>query len=355
MPRLNGVRRRMRTRARVATGRSDRRRSPESNRWGRAVRICIVTPAPPRSRTGNRLTALRWARILRDLGHRVDVTQAYDGSRCALLVALHARRSAPSIAAYRKRYPDRPVIVALTGTDLYRDIHHSKPAQRSLDLATRLIVLQRNGVDALPPRFRGKTRVIVQSVAPPRVLPSPRARSFDVCVLGHLRSVKDPFRAAHAARMLPESSRVRIMHLGAALSDSMARQARTEAARNPRYRWLGELPRWRALRVLAACRLLVQSSRIEGGANSICEALAMGVPVLSSRIDGSIGLLGEDYPGYFDYGDTLTLADLMRQAEVSPAFYGRLRAACRLRAHAVRPANERRAWRALLRELDVAK
>ncbi len=78
--------------------------------------------------------------------------------------------------------------------------------------------------------------------------------------MGHLRRVKDPFRTAWAARLLPADSRVRVLHLGGALSDDMAEQARTEAASNPRYRWLGERPRSQALRVLGRCRLLSLTS-----------------------------------------------------------------------------------------------
>jgi len=177
---------------------------------------------------------------------------------------------------------------------------------------------------------------------------------FRVCVLGHLRSVKDPFRAAMAARLLPADSRVRIFHLGEALTAGTGRRALREMARNPRWRWLGERPRGEALRFLARSRLLVLSSLMEGGANAVSEALALGVPVLSSRIPGSIGLLGERYPGYFPAGDTRALAILLRRAETDPRFYTRLEAWCARRGSLFAPAREKRAWRALLRELPAA-
>ncbi len=175
---------------------------------------------------------------------------------------------------------------------------------------------------------------------------------FEVCVLGHLREVKDPFRAAAAVRLLPRASRVEVAQVGGALSDEMEAQARAEAASNPRYRWLGEHPRWKAVRVLARCRLLVLTSVMEGGANVVCEALACSVPVLSSRISGSIGLLGEDYPGYFPVGDTEALAALMGRAETDPGFYTGLKARCEAQAPLVDPARERERWDALLKELQ---
>src|SRR5262249_6268440 len=48
------------------------------------------------------------------------------------------------------------------------------------------------------------------------------------------------------------------------------------------------------------------------------------VPVLASRISGSVGLLGAKYPGYFPVGDTRALAGLLRQAEGEAAVYARL-------------------------------
>jgi glycosyltransferase involved in cell wall biosynthesis len=172
-----------------------------------------------------------------------------------------------------------------------------------------------------------------------------------VCVLGHLRPVKDPLRTALAARLLPPTSRLRVLHLGAALSEEMAEQARAEAEANPRYRWLGEVPRGKALRVLGRCRLLVLTSELEGGANVISEALAASVPVVSSRIAGSVGLLGEDYPGYFPVGDTAALAALLGRAETDADFYRTLRERCARLRPLVDPATERRSWEALLREL----
>jgi putative glycosyltransferase (TIGR04348 family) len=319
------------------------------------MRIIIVTPAPPGSRRGNRITAVRWSRLLRQLGHRVAILNDYDGQHCDILIALHARRSFAAVKRFHDTYPNKPLIVALTGTDLYDDIHRDAKAQQSLAWATRLIVLQQSGVKELPKSYREKTRVIYQSTQAPRVVaPATNHDVFQVCVLGHLRPVKDPFRTTLAARLLPPSSRVRVVHVGGSLSPAMAQRASTEAATTPRYRWLGNLPRWKALRVLARSHLLVLTSVMEGGANVISEAIAVDVPVISSRIAGSIGILGAGYPGYFPVGDTEALAAMLHQAETDDAFYRRLRQWCRRLRPLVQPSRERESWRRLIRESQKA-
>ena len=204
------------------------------------MKICIVTPAPPLSRKGNRVTAMRWARILRTLGHRVVIEQSYDGAACDVLVALHARRSHSSIRKFHRLHPERPLLVALTGTDIYRDIRTSRTAQQSLARATRLIALQPMAVAALPKLYRKKVRVIYQSARPPKTRPARSKRVFEVCVIGHLRPVKDPFRTALAVRHLPVCSKIKVIHVGAALTERMATRARREVRTNPRYDWLDD-------------------------------------------------------------------------------------------------------------------
>lgn len=315
------------------------------------MKICIVTPAASGSLKGNRVTALRWARILRTMGHRIALTTQYESQPCDLLVALHAYKSHTSILRFRAERPNAPLILCLTGTDLYGDIHTKPQAQQSLELATRLILLQPEGIAELPQALRVRARVIYQSVPAPRTQDRPRTHVFEVCVMGHLRPVKDPFRTALAARLLPADSRIRVLHLGGALSDDMAAQAQAEAAANPRYRWLGERPRGKVLRLLGRCRLLSLTSQLEGGANVISEAVAVGVPVVSSRIAGSIGLLGADYPGFFPVGDTEALADLLHRAEIDADYYNSLRVWCNRLRPLFDPARERQSWEELLREL----
>jgi putative glycosyltransferase (TIGR04348 family) len=322
------------------------------------MKIFMACPASARSRKGNRVTAVRWARILKSLGHRLTIGQEYSGTPCDLLVALHARRSYDAIRTFRRTYPRRPLIVALTGTDLYRDIRTSKRAQTSLRLANRLIVLQPCGLEELPAGLRSKGRVIYQSVASRGKRPVSRngahRNTFEVCVLGHLRQEKDPLRAALALRLLPGTSRVRVTHVGQALSPALARRARAAMARDPRYRWLGEVPRWRARRILERSHALVMSSRLEGGANVVSEAIAAGVPVLASHIPGNIGLLGAEYQGYYPVGNTGGLARLLSRAESDPAFYQALVRWSGGLKPLVDPARERKAWSELLRELALS-
>jgi len=317
-----------------------------------SMNIVVITPARPSSRSGNWTTAQRWARILRRLGHKVWLANAYDGDPADLMVALHAWRSAPAIAAFRTKFPDRPLVVGLAGTDvntfLVRD---AETTLRSLEAADRLVALQDLAGQRLPARLRAKVCVIHQSAKPLRRRAAGSRRHFEIAVVAHLRAVKDPLRAAKAARLLPATSRVRILHLGGADAPQWAARAAAEMRANPRYVWRGDVPHTEVRRLLGRARALVLSSVSEGGANVISEALAAGIPVLASRIDGSVGLLGKTYPGYFPAGDTAALARLIDRIETDPGFLAKLRRAAAGRAALFRPDREEAAWRRLIREL----
>lgn len=314
------------------------------------ARISIVTPAGAGTRTGNRHTAQRWAALARALGHRVAVALEWDGRACDLLVALHARRSHASVERYRAAHPLAPLVVALTGTDLYRDLPASAEARHSLELADRLIVLQDEARRALPAQLRRKARVIYQSADTTLRAAPPRGR-FRVLVSGHLREEKDPFRAAAALAQLLGPAGLEVVQLGAALDPRMEAQAREWMANEPRYRWLGARSHPRALEWIARSHLLVVSSAMEGGANVIAEAARIGTPVLASRIAGNLGMLGRGYPGYFPFGDERALARMIERAARGPAYYARLKRALRARRPLFAPAAERRALGALLAEL----
>jgi putative glycosyltransferase (TIGR04348 family) len=315
------------------------------------MKILLVTPAPRGSTKGNRITAVRWARIIRQLGHSVLLDTEYRGQACEALIALHAVKSSASVQRFRRERPEAPMVVALAGTDMTRDLRPLPAARQTVRAATRLIVLQPSGRDALAADERAKTRIIVQSATAPCDQVRRSGRQFDVCVLGHLRPVKDPLRTAHAARALPSQSRIRILHIGAALSPEMRQQAVREVERNPRYHWLGELPHWKAVGTLARCRLLVHTSRHEGGPSALSEAIAAGVPILSTTIPAVVAVMGRDYPGLFPVAQTRALTRLLLRAETDGRFYDSLDRWCRSLKPLVDPEREINAWRSLLDEL----
>jgi putative glycosyltransferase (TIGR04348 family) len=264
---------------------------------------------------------------------------------------VHATKSHAAILRWRAERGAAPLVVALAGTDLYQDLPGSPEAVRSLELADALVVLQPRALEALPAHVRHKARVIMQSATPPRERPARDPGAFVVSVVAHLRPVKDPFLAADAARLLPAVSRVRVEHLGAALDGGMEARARAESTSNPRWRWLGDASHDAVKRRVAASALFALTSTSEGGANALGEAIVCGAPVVCSRIDGSTGILGDDYPGLFPVGDARALAALLRRCEEEPAFLAELRARCAALAPLFAPERERESWRKLLAAL----
>jgi glycosyltransferase involved in cell wall biosynthesis len=214
-----------------------------------------------------------------------------------------------------------------------------------------VIVLQPRAVLDLPADVRERARVVHQSVALPASRPPKSEDAFQVAVVAHLRAVKDPLLAAAAARELPEASRVRVVLAGGLLEEPMRPALERERATNPRFRWLDRRPHAETLDLLAASHLFVSSSRHEGGANAVSEALALGLPILATRIPGNVGMLGEDHPGLFPAGEVGALAELLARAEASPAFLAELEGCSRERAWTTDPELEIESWRMLLAEL----
>ncbi|MGI9602884.1 MAG: selenoneine biosynthesis selenosugar synthase SenB [Acidimicrobiales bacterium] len=328
------------------------------------MHVVIVTPVRPGASSGNDVTASRWQRRLAELGHEVEVVKltAADGEgfrtdgpdvapTADLLVVLHARRCAAAVAASRTAHPRRPVVVGLAGTDLYRDLPDDLDAFAAVQAADRLVVLQSLAIERLrdlDPTLAAKSHVVHQSVEAPVPARNVHPGSFDVVVLAHLREVKDPLMAARAARRLPTDSQVQVRHAGGAHDDAWAVAARAEQADNPRYHWLGELDRDAARELLASASVLACTSRLEGGANVVSEAIATGVPVVGTAIDGNRGLLGSDYPGLVAPADDEALAVLLRRLETDPAALAELQRLVDQRRPLTDPAHERAQWEGVL-------
>ena len=256
------------------------------------------------------------------------------------MIALHARRSASSIHDWAAHNPGKPLILVLTGTDLYRDIQSDASAQQSLHLATHLVVLQEAGLAALPANLRGKARVIYQSA--PRLKPARKpVQRFNAVMVGHLRDEKDPLTFIKAARLC-NSKYTRFEQIGDGLNTALASAARQADAEQLNYHWLGGLPRGQTRQRIKHAHVLVNCSLMEGGAHVILEAVQSGTPVLASRISGNVGMLGADYAGYFEVGDAVGLALLVERCATEPTFLERLQSQCDQRAEWFEPAVEKR-------------
>lgn len=293
------------------------------------------------------MTALRWQNFLEKLGYTVVITESWSGGAVAILVALHAYRSYSSIMKFREQYPDRPIVLVLTGTDLYRDMATHAEVLQSMEVVNQLVVLQASALDLIPLHLRHKAQVIYQSVHVDDFDKIANA-DFQVIVMGHLREEKDPFCIARCLPLIPPDSKIRVLHLGIAMSKQMELDAKGHAKNLEHYQWLGGVSHEDALAALSRSSLMVISSRMEGGAHVVSEAIALGVPVIASDIPGNRGLLGEGYLGYFPVGDETALASLLYRAETVPDFYSALKQQIHTRRDLVNPDREMQAIQKLI-------
>jgi putative glycosyltransferase (TIGR04348 family) len=312
--------------------------------------IEIVTPALAGSLHGNRITALRWQGHLRQLGYQVAISNEWSGSCADLLIALHAFRSHASIIKFHESFPEKPIALIMTGTDLYRDLPLHSEVVQSMEIADAIVILQAAALEMIPAHLQSKVHVIYQSTKPIK-RKALLKRAFLVTVIGHLRPEKDPFCTARSLQYLPPDSAINVLHLGKAMSADMRQLAESYHAQLEGYQWLDELSHSETMQQLSRCHLMVISSLMEGGAHVVTEAIAIGVPVIASDIPGNRGLLGDDYPGYYPAGDEQALAKMLQKAENDPTFYQSLENHIKKRGQYVQPQLERISIKSLMEML----
>ena len=310
--------------------------------------VLIISPALAEDNNGNWQTAWRWSRLLQP-AFRTTIARQWRGEGADLMLALHARKSAVSALAWAQAKGSNRLAVVLTGTDLYRDIQTDPTAQRALQCARRLVVLQERAPEALPREFQHKAQVIFQS-APQRVTLVKSNRQVRALMVGHLRDEKDPLTYLRAAARLASRRDIYLDHIGAALEPALGQASQHAGEHCPHYRWLGAMAHPATRGHIQRAHVLVHPSKMEGGAQVILEAVQSGTPVLASRIDGNLGMLGPDYAGYFVLGDDVALADLLQRCRDDAGFLPLLRQQCAARAPLFEPQREQ----ALLRELVAA-
>ncbi len=320
--------------------------------------VVIISPALQDANNGNWQTARRWAHML-SKAHRTRIIRAWQPEADDLcqsdnvMIALHARRSAASIAAWVSQRSSHSLIVALTGTDLYRDIEIDRQAQQSLDAAGKLIVLQELGALRLPAQHRAKTRIIFQSTTSRKTLTKTN-KHLNAVMVGHLRDEKMPQTLFEAARLLADEPQIRITHIGAGLDDRLAQDAIHTEAICSGYTWARGQTHSQTRSRIQRAHVLVHTSKMEGGAHVIMEAVCSGTPVLASQIDGNVGMLGANYDGYFSVGDAQGLSKLLRLCRSEPAFLDHLKHQCALRAPLFAPASEQAALLKIVRTAALA-
>jgi putative glycosyltransferase (TIGR04348 family) len=310
--------------------------------------IIIVTPYLASANNGNWRTARRWADLLQDK-YDVIVQSDWNGEPCDFLIALHARRSHAAIKRFRESSASLPLVLVLTGTDLYRDLPASAEARNSLAFASALVVLQEDAVQYVPVEHRRKTHVIYQSARLLKPATKPRGK-LDCVAVGHLRHEKDPLTLLRALDCIPAGKSIHILHVGAPLDGKLASAARAKAARDARYHWADALPHGLARAAIKRAHVLIHPSIMEGGANVIVEALTCGTPVVASEMSGNVGMLGKDYPGYFPVGDAAALAGLLEKCLDDSNFYSRLNNAAKARAPLFAPEAEKKSLNKLVSE-----
>ncbi|MFZ9723164.1 MAG: selenoneine biosynthesis selenosugar synthase SenB [Burkholderiaceae bacterium] len=311
--------------------------------------VVIVTPALQKANNGNWRTAERWARFL-SARYVVELVSHWSRSEKAsrdpgLLIALHARRSAESIHAWSHTFPLKPVVTVLTGTDLYPDIRKDLLAMQSLTQSTALVVLQEQGISALPSEFQSKAAVIYQSGSawkPREMKPLP----FTLRMVGHLRQEKSPETFMQLAQQFEQIQGIRFELVGGAIDPELGELASRLALQSRVFVWTGALS-YRATRSrIRDAHLLVHPSRLEGGAHAILEAAMSGTPVLASRVPGNVGMLGSDYLGYFEHGNVEQLKQLVgecqRSHQTGQGLYGLLLQQVHARCALFHPTHERK-------------
>lgn len=278
------------------------------------MHILASSAYPLSSPKGNSITAKRIASLLSSAGHTAEAINTDMPPEADVMIALHATKTLAASRRFKTQCPNGKLIIYLTGTDLYKDQPTNNPEfYEALNLADTLVISQPASLDSIPNCYKEKTHLVPASVMlpPEKHVSSPPSSS--IALVGHLRPVKNPFLMNQALDQLTDLD-VHAYTLGAALEPNMITEVNLWQQKDHRFQWLDDVEHAEALSWMRQVDFTLNTSHSEGGSNAVTESIVLGTPVLASRIEGNVGLLGRDYLGYFEPGNSSELAKLINKA-----------------------------------------
>lgn len=316
-----------------------------------SVDVLIHSPYPRQRSQGNAVSVRRMAAMLASGGLAVAVHERGDAPvRAKCLIALNARKSAAEIFDFHRRQPECPVVALLTGTDVnHPDMLDAGSATRgALGLCDAIVSLHDGFSHRIPESLLEKTTVIHPSVVlPPGACHRPE-EPWSVVVAGNFRAEKNPALMLEAVRRMSDTG----VHFHAfGLGGDYQAELEQTAAAYPRFHFHGVREHGEVLEKMQTSRVLLNTSTEEGGANAICEAIAIGLPVIATRIAGNTGMLGSGYEGLFPSENAGALVEILRRAEADPHCYRTLKSQVAARSPLFNHEREADQWLDLIRRL----
>lgn len=258
----------------------------------------------------------------------------------------------PQLPALRAAFPDLAVVDQLFNPAVHVAEHRRHRVSITAALCendeTRRALEASEGPPV--PVTMIQSGVDLERLAPAPARPSrypdgaPRG-AFVMGFFGRLSDEKNPLFAVELARALADDEGVEVIVAGAGARERALRRAQAQAAREApslgrRVRVLGLLDDptpW-----MRCCDVVLLPSLVDGRPNTVLEALALGVPVLATRVGALPDLVASGVRGaVFDGCDVGDWAAVVRRLRAEPET---LRAwSLAARAHAVERLDARRA------------
>jgi len=187
-------------------------------------------------------------------------------------------------------FPRLPVVDLL-----FNPVGHVDSYRKSRAMIDHVIVEHEGLVD----RGEAKTRisVIPNAIDAGRFTPSPAAaprpgEPFVVGFFGRLAEEKAPDTFVRIAARFRDRADFQFLICGTGPMESSLRRMCQDAGLEEKVRFLGFVD---TREHLARCHVTVTCSRLDGRPNIVLESLAMGVPVVASRVGGIPGMAPEDH------------------------------------------------------------